>query len=332
MSRQPPRPVWTTERFLHERSVALGFSIDVSTHSAYTSSLNSYITFCKRHGFPIDPTEETLSFFVVYMSTFIKPSSVNSYLSGICRQLEPFFPDVRAHRKSMLVSRTLTGCLRRFGTPTTRKDPLMVMDLRHVITHLRLIPDHGNAHDDLLFIAQILTGFTALLRLGELVLPDSAALHNYRKVSRRHTVKMVEDHFTFFLPGHKADRFYEGNTIVVKRLADSPDPLTHFQSYLKSRDHLFPYNAHLWLRSTGLVPTRRWFISRLREYFPRTIAGQSMRAGGATALAEAGVPSNVIQAVGRWASTSYQIYIRKNPVLLQALIFQRHDRTQNTAP
>jgi hypothetical protein len=30
----------------------------------------------------------------VFLSTHIKPDSVNSYLSGICRQLEAFYPDI----------------------------------------------------------------------------------------------------------------------------------------------------------------------------------------------------------------------------------------------
>ena len=46
-----------------------------------------------------------------------------------------------------------------------------------------------------------------------------------------------------------------------------------------------------------------------------------MHAGGATSLAENGVPPNLIQAIGRWASSAFQIYIRKNLVLLQALLF-----------
>ena len=47
-----------------------------------------------------------------------------------------------------------------------------------------------------------------------------------------------------------------------------------------------------------------------------------MCAGGATSLAEAGVPPNIIQAVGRWALDTFQIYIRKNSVLLQAMLFR----------
>jgi hypothetical protein len=48
-----------------------------------------------------------------------------------------------------------------------------------------------------------------------------------------------------------------------------------------------------------------------------------LRAGGATSLAEAGVPPATIQAMGRWSSHAFQIYIRKNPVVLHALLFRR---------
>jgi hypothetical protein len=114
---QPHQEPWTLDHLVHERSIALGLAINNSTHLTYTSALNLYLMFCKIHNFPIEPTEETFSFFIVYMSTHIKPDSVNSYLSGICNQLEPFFPNVRQRRASILVSQTLAGCQWRFGTP-----------------------------------------------------------------------------------------------------------------------------------------------------------------------------------------------------------------------
>src|SRR5271168_4443810 len=82
---------------------------------------------CKDHPYnqlPVDPSPDTLSFYIVFLSSHINPKSVNSYLSGICRQLEPFFPEVRQNRKSVLVTRTMSGCLHRFGTPVQRKAPL----------------------------------------------------------------------------------------------------------------------------------------------------------------------------------------------------------------
>src|SRR5437016_1969194 len=99
-SRQPARVAWTRERLIHERALALGQAIDMSTWKNYSSALNSYLNFVCLHDFPVDPTPDTLSFFTVYMSHHIKPDSVDTYLSGICQQLEPFFPDVRKHRKS----------------------------------------------------------------------------------------------------------------------------------------------------------------------------------------------------------------------------------------
>ena len=164
-SRQPHREAWTMERLVNERSISLGYSLDTSSFGTYTSALNSYLTFCNIHHLPMEPTPDTLSFYVVFLSSFIKPDSVNSYLSGICRQLEPFFPDVRHNRKSMLVSRTMTGCMRRFGSPTNRKSPLSHANLLFVLDSLVA----QRTHDTLLFIAILLTGFYALMRLGELV-------------------------------------------------------------------------------------------------------------------------------------------------------------------
>jgi hypothetical protein len=134
-SRQPVREVWTRERLVHERAIALGNVIDRSTLSNYSSALNSYLNFVKLHDFPVEPTPETLSFYTVYMSHQIKPSSVNTYLSGISQQLETHFPTVKEARNSMLVRRTLQGCLRIRGMPTTRKRALTIDDLQLVITY-----------------------------------------------------------------------------------------------------------------------------------------------------------------------------------------------------
>jgi len=82
---------WSIDHFLHERAIALGQAIDSATWKNYGSALNSYLEFIRIHNFDVDPTEDKLSYFVVFMSYHIKPSSVNTYLSGICQQLEPFF-------------------------------------------------------------------------------------------------------------------------------------------------------------------------------------------------------------------------------------------------
>ena len=302
------------KRLVNEHSISLGYSLDSSSFAAYTSALNSYLTFCNLHRLPIDPTPDTLSFYVVFLSSHINPKSVNSYLSGVCWQLEPFYPEVRQHRKSMLVSRTMTGCLRRFGTPTKRKSPFSHADLLNVINSLPSTP----SNDDSLFCALLLTGFYVLMHLGELGFPDKKTLRNYRKISLCHTVSILQDQYSFILPSHKGDRTFEGNSIIVQKLTTPTDP---FLMYINSRDSLFPLHPELWLTSHGTVPTRHWFLSRLRVLFPSNYAGHSLRLGGATSLAEAGVDPSIIQGIGRWSSPAFQIYIRKNAVILHALIF-----------
>ena len=177
-------------------------------------------------------------------------------------------------------------------------------------------------HDDLLFQSMLLTGFFALLRLGELTFPNEINLRNWKKISKRSTVLMTTDQYPFHLPSHKADGFFEGNQIIVKRQQYyDVDPLAIFSDYLSSRDRLFPLSSPLWLCQNGSVPTRNFFISRLRRFFDQDIAGQSMRAGGATSLAEHGVPPSLIQFMGRWSLDAFFIYTRKSPVLIQALLY-----------
>jgi hypothetical protein len=323
-SRQPHRRAWTLDRLLHERSIALGSCLDKSTYGNYSSALNSYITFCKLHKRPIQPTADTMSFYVVFMSHHIKPDSVDTYLSGICNQLEVHFPDIRNIRASRLVARTLKGCKRLYGSEVRRKLPICIDNLRRVILSL----EKSTSHDDKLFLCQLLTGFHGLMRCGELTSPDSASHRDSRKITMRFSVAWPTlSSFSFILPSNKTDPFFRGNHLVIKWFVHDVDPLPFFIAYLDSRDRLFPIHPGLWLRQSGVAPTRSWFISRLRKFFPDSqIAGQSMRAGGATCLASTGASPAIIQAAGRWASNTFQIYIRKNPILLQALLHSDSDQ------
>jgi hypothetical protein len=268
---------------------------------------------------PVEPTPQTLSYYTTFQSFFINPKSVDSYLSGICNQLEPFSPDVRKNRASSLVARTLAGAKRYRGTATIRKSPLTIANLLFVSHSLAPSTDH----DDLLFDAQLNTGFTALLRLGELTWPNKIALRDYRKVTLRSSLECCVREYSFWLPTHKADTTFEGNRIVVRRISNAPDPQLIMERYIKSRDMHFPFHPQLWLKADGTIPLRAWFIKRLRHYFGTKIAGQSLRAGGATAMAEAGAAPELIKGAGRWSSTAFERYIRKNPVVLHALILSR---------
>jgi hypothetical protein len=134
------------------------------------------------------------------MSTYIKPQSVDNYLSGICHQLKPLFPDIRKIRKYPLVVKTLIGCKKR-TTNTVCKHSISHADLIQLASTFNL----STSHNDLLFLSLVTTAFHSLLRLGELVWPDTTRLQDYRKVVLRHSVAINGATFQFQLPGHKAD-------------------------------------------------------------------------------------------------------------------------------
>jgi hypothetical protein len=106
------------------------------------------------HGFPIDPTPNTLSFYKVFMCHHIKPSSVNAYLSGICNQLEPFYPHAQPNHHHQPVAWTLRGCKKLHTVATTHKCPLHYAELCSLQDQYMLSSDH----DDLLFFVTLLVG------------------------------------------------------------------------------------------------------------------------------------------------------------------------------
>ena len=93
------------------------------------------------------------------------------------------------------------------------------------------------------------------MRLGELTIPDDKSLFNHRKITSRTSVSLSDDDYQFFLPSHKADKFFEGNTVIVQCHLGPIDPLLFFGLYLKSCDISFPLLPDLWLRADGSCPT-----------------------------------------------------------------------------
>ncbi|KIK87748.1 hypothetical protein PAXRUDRAFT_96639, partial [Paxillus rubicundulus Ve08.2h10] len=236
------------------------------------------------HHFDLDPTPNTLSFYITYASHHIEPRSVMSYLTGIIRNLELHFPHAQSSQNSHLVTRTLQGCLHQLSMPTIWKSPLTCEHLRQAV--LRVPAPHS--HDDCLFLAQLHTGFFTLLCLGELVVSDTVALRDSFSVSHHTSVRVSPTNYSFDLHCDKSDRLFKGSTILIQKSSSEPNPHTFFSRYLSSRDAQFPFHPQLWLCADGFMPTRAWFIHQLHHIFPTSIAGDSMRARGATPLAAAG--------------------------------------------
>ena len=185
-SQQPFREPWTMDWLNHEQSILLGLFIDSVTAATYTSTTNLYLTFCKIHHLPIDLTPETLSYYIMFQSHFIGPSSVNSYLLAISNQLDPYYPDIQKYYALPLVRHTMKGAHCSHNRVVQQKLPLTVQNLTFVHDHL----------DDLLFDVQLSTGFSGLLWLGELVSSDK---WDWKKVTMCHTLEWLPVGYLFWL-------------------------------------------------------------------------------------------------------------------------------------
>ena len=216
--------------------------------------------------------------------------------------------------------------MHRFSAPVCQKEPLTRDDLTTVATSCPL----PISHDDLLFCALLQMGFFGLNRLGELVWLDNSALQSFSKVSWRLSAQLTPSSYSFQICRDKVDTHFEGTKVVIQHSPIEPDPFDTFACYLCSHDARFPLHSQLWLRSDGSMLVHSWFLCRLHAFFPHSIGGHSLRAGGATSLAAAEVPSSQIQAIGHWKSAAFEHYIRRHPTVLQALIF--HGRGIHNSP
>ncbi|KAG0695350.1 hypothetical protein DFH29DRAFT_814264 [Suillus ampliporus] len=185
------------------------------------------------------------------MSAHINPRSVDNYLPGICSQLKEFYPTVHSVCHSLLIAQTLKGAKRHYGVPVNCKLPLTLADLKLVHDNL----PRPFSFDDKLFLAQLVDGFHALLRLGELVWPDNKILWWHKKLTLRTSIVIKADYHSYVLRTHKTDLQFEGSTIVVCQSSCDPDPHWAFRQYLQTHDQLFPFHSTLWLCSDGSVPT-----------------------------------------------------------------------------
>lgn len=161
--------------------------------------------------------------------------------------------------------------------------------------------------------------FSCCGRAGEVTMPDTFSRRNPKKYMRRETSNVTASSFSSRLPYHKADPLYVGSTyFFVSSQAGTNFSLSAFY-YTKARDRLFGNTGPLFLKQDGTVPTRSWFVKRLKKYFGKQYTGHSGRPGGATWYILLGWKQEDVKRQGRWKSQAWEDYIRITPEVAMAL-------------
>lgn len=286
--------------------------ISRSSKLKYKSGVKRFLRYCEERNLDPIPTESNLSHFVSEISREIQPSSVNAYLTGISYHLTPSYPEAEVNRMSEKVRNIVKGCKRSFSKPIKRANAMLLSDIDIIASHFK------HTYDDLLFNAIIAMGFNGLHRLGELVESDREELRDDRRLIKRwsFTILGKEEYASYALPCSKTDYDFSGTPVIIHHRPGSPTcPVQTLMKYVVVRDSAFIVNPFLLVRSNGHIPTRSWFMKRLQEVFGVERSGHSMRAGGATSYAQAGVRLETIQRIGRWKSDAFESYIRGHPLL-----------------
>lgn len=282
-------------------------ALDRSTIRGYAIGACDYLRFCLRHHLPFDPTPLTLARYIAYTSIFIAAGP--HYLTGVRHFLQDFFPDYDTSHAHPLVKTTIRGSRKVRADPIRRKLPLKTSHLQAFLQRALV----SQSYDDLLFVTILSCAFYACHCIGELV-PASGPLFDWRKVIKRDTLTFSDNRAQYRLPYHKGDPFFHGSDILLTHQA-IVNPVLLLQLYTQIRDLKHGARSPLFLRENGRHPSRAWFDKRLFTIVDRSFGGQSARAGGATFYANLGISEDVLQAIGRWSSSAWKIYIRDHPAI-----------------
>lgn len=171
---------------------------------------------------------------------------------------------------------------------------------------------NSRSYDNLLFITILSCCFYACHRSGELIQKNSARLPNWCKIIKWLSLIFEHGCTQYHLPYHKGDPFYHGTDILFTS-QEIADPVSLLHEYTTLHDRYHGACAVLLICEDGHHPSRSWFDTKVFSLLDCDYGGHSPCAGGATFFASLGLSEDVIQAIGRWSSRAWKIYIRDNP-------------------
>ena len=287
--------------------------------------------FCSLYNLQVFPdSKDTLMFYVTYLEEHLKRH---------CATIQHHLVAIRSVHIALSLQNPLGNCprLHQLLCTTRRQQPLPQPDSgRQGITFTflhRARPLHRpSSHRDKVLWAALTMGHYGLFCSGELAQPKLA------EARAPHCIRLqdVTPHFSVgqlhyicvFLASSKTDHFHKGCPIIIgctrtticgackawlllqhhQHVGSSPeDPFFKINDRALDRVTLVNHIKNL-ATSLGLDSSR--------------YSGHSLRIGGATSAAEAGLSQSQIKLLGHWNSQAYQTYIKQDPLACADLAAQ----------
>ena len=203
---------------------------------------------------------------------------------------------------SPFIQMTLAGLQRQLAKPKSRKEPVTAEMLAVLVDSLGVAPSLSEVR----LAAIALLSFAAFLRNDELAKLKCCDL------------TFSESSLTLKIRSSKTDQYRQGDTVLIARTRLATCPVAMVERYvamagisLSSKESLFRAIVHSRsgerLRASGSLSytrMRELFLAKLSAlgYDARRFGLHSLRSGGASAAANAGVSDRLFKRHGRWRS------------------------------
>lgn len=288
-----------------------------STHKTYSSGQQHYLRFCQQTDLqPIPASEHQLMLFAAYLALKgLKWQTIKTYLSAVRHfhllngPQDNLPTEVRPRLQLMLRGIKKATSAR----PIKARLPITPDILRQV---WRVVCSLQAAGDSLMLWAAMTTCFFGFLRAGEACCPTASTFDPSWHLCI--TDIALDSHVAptklfLTIKASKTDPFRQGVTITLGKTGQQLCPMTSILPYLAQRG---AKPGPLFCFADGSFLTRKRFVREVRGLLasagidPAPYSGHSFRIGAATAAAQAGLDAALIQTLGRWKSSAYQLYIR----------------------
>ena len=202
-----------------------------------------------------------------------------------------------------IVKQTLAGAKRIRAHKTQKKEPITPEILQDLVKRFA-----GNEAPltDVRVVAICLLGFAGFLRFSEI------------EMLKESDVQIFQEHMEIFIESSKTDQYRDGAWISISRSNSATYPVAMLERYIAmgsvgaaSDMHLFRGIVHTKsgenLRQKGGLSytcMRELLLQKLAELGldAKQFGLHSLRSGGASAAANAGVPDRLFKRHGRWRS------------------------------
>ena len=248
----------------------------------------------------------------------LAPQTAKTYLAAIRNlQLSLGLPDPRDTSTLPRLKLLLAGVRRIRARDPTRPPRIRLPITLAALSAIKQLWERSEVtHNTLMMWAAATVCFFGFFRSGEITVPSVAAYDTtvhlaWGDVAVDNPSKPTA--IRIKLKRSKCDQFGAGVDVHLGHTNSPLCPVTALLAYMASRrDTPGPFFRD----DRGRPLTKATFVHGIRQAlsqlgFPaEQFAGHSFRIGAATAAAQAGLEDSVIQALGRWSSAAFLLYIR----------------------